>query len=79
MAPDARTAMIRGMVDGLASRLEQSPRDAEGWIKLIRSRVVLGDADQAKQSLHRALVVFTDDGPEQARITEAARQLGVTR
>jgi cytochrome c-type biogenesis protein CcmH len=78
MAPDARTAMIRGMVDGLASRLEQSPRDAEGWIKLIRSRVVLGDADQAKQSLLRALAVFTDDGPEQARITEAARQLGVT-
>ncbi len=41
--------MIRGMVDGLANRLEQQPRDAEGWIKLIRSRVVLGDAELANK------------------------------
>ena len=78
MAPEDRTAMIRGMVDGLASRLDQSPRDADGWIKLIRSRVVLGDADQAKKSLQRALTVFTEDGPERTRIVEAAQQLGLT-
>ncbi|MBO0758917.1 MAG: c-type cytochrome biogenesis protein CcmI, partial [Bradyrhizobiaceae bacterium] len=36
MLPAERSAMIRGMVDGLATRLEQSPRDADGWIKLIR-------------------------------------------
>jgi cytochrome c-type biogenesis protein CcmH len=34
--------MIQSMVDSLAHRLEQSPRDADGWIKLIRSRVALG-------------------------------------
>ena len=33
---------IRSMVDGLAKRLELSPRDADGWTSLMRSRVVLG-------------------------------------
>jgi len=42
MPPGDRAAMIQSMVDSLARRLEQSPRDADGWIKLIRSRVVLG-------------------------------------
>ncbi|MGJ4943583.1 c-type cytochrome biogenesis protein CcmI [Bradyrhizobium sp. HKCCYLS1011] len=77
MSPQDRGAMIRGMVDNLASRLEQSPRDAEGWIKLIRSRVVLGEAELARQSLQRALSVFADDSEERTRIAEAAKQLGV--
>jgi cytochrome c-type biogenesis protein CcmH len=77
MPPQDRTAMIRGMVDGLANRLEQQPRDAEGWIKLIRSRLVLGDAELADKSLKRALSVFSEDGPERTRIVDAARQLGL--
>lgn len=77
MAPQDRTAMIRSMVDGLADRLEQQPRDAEGWIKLIRSRVVLGDTELANKSLKRALGVFSEDGPERTRIADAARQLGL--
>jgi cytochrome c-type biogenesis protein CcmH len=77
MSQPDRTAMIRGMVDGLAARLEQSPRDAEGWIKLIRSRAVLGEADLAKRSLQRALSVFAEDGTERTRIADAARQLGI--
>lgn len=77
MAPQDRTAMIRGMVEGLASRLEQRPRDAEGWIKLVRSRVVLGEAELADKSLKRALSVFAEDGPERTRIVDAARQLGL--
>jgi cytochrome c-type biogenesis protein CcmH len=77
LAPQDRTAMIRGMVDGLASRLEQQPRDSEGWIKLIRSRVVLGDAELANKSLQQALSVFSEDGPERTRIVDAARQLGL--
>lgn len=77
MPPQDRTAMIRGMVDGLANRLEQQPRDSEGWIKLIRSRVVLGDAELANKSLKRALSVFSEDGPERTQIVGAARQLGL--
>ncbi|MDH6256441.1 c-type cytochrome biogenesis protein CcmI [Bradyrhizobium sp. BR13661] len=77
MTPQDRTAMIRSMVDGLASRLDQSPDDAEGWIKLIRSRMVLGEAKQAKETLQRALTQFSKDRPEYQRIVDAAGQLGI--
>lgn len=77
MPPADRTAMIRGMVDGLASRLERSPRDADGWIRLIRSRVVLGEGDLARQALARGLAAFADDAPERGRIATAAQDLGV--
>jgi cytochrome c-type biogenesis protein CcmH len=61
MPPADRLAMIRGMVDGLAKRLEQSPRDADGWIKLIRSRMVLGETELAKQALESGLKAFSED------------------
>jgi cytochrome c-type biogenesis protein CcmH len=77
MLPADRAAMIRGMVDGLASRLERSPRDADGWIRLIRSRIVLGESELARQALARGLAVFADDAPERDRIAAAAQQLGV--
>ncbi|NOT71476.1 MAG: c-type cytochrome biogenesis protein CcmI [Hyphomicrobium sp.] len=77
MSPQDRTAMIRGMVDGLQSRLEKSPRDADGWIKLIRSRKVLGDADAAKAALDKAVGVFSDAPAEKDKIIAAAKDLGV--
>jgi cytochrome c-type biogenesis protein CcmH len=73
-----RAAMIQSMVDGLAGRLEQSPRDADGWIKLIRSRVVLGETELAKRALARGLEVFADDNQQRDRIAAAAQQLGLS-
>jgi cytochrome c-type biogenesis protein CcmH len=77
MPPVDRSAMIRGMVDGLANRLETSPRDADGWIKLIRSRMVLGETELAKQALARGLEVFAEDKQQRDRIGAAAQQLGL--
>jgi cytochrome c-type biogenesis protein CcmH len=77
MSPADRSVMIHNMVDGLARRLEQSPRDADGWIKLIRSRIVLGETDQAKRALARGIEVFTDDAEQRDRIIAAARELGL--
>ena len=74
-----RSLMIREMIDGLANRLEQSPRDADGWIKLIRSRIVLGESKLAKQALARGLNVFADDAGERDRIAAAAQQLGLNQ
>src|SRR5262249_20406103 len=79
MTPPDRSAMIRGMVDGLAARLEQSPQDVEGWIKLIRSRVVLGESDRARQALERALAIFDNAPQERSQIAAAARELGISR
>jgi cytochrome c-type biogenesis protein CcmH len=72
-------AMIQGMVEGLAARLERSPRDVEGWIKLIRSRTVLGELEAARQALSRALEVFDGAPQEQARIAAAGRDAGLMK
>ncbi|QWG24762.1 c-type cytochrome biogenesis protein CcmI [Bradyrhizobium sediminis] len=79
MPPAERSAMIRGMVDRLASRLEGSPRDADGWIKLIQSRMVLGETELAKQALTRGVEAFTDDARQRDRIVAAAQQLGLNQ
>jgi cytochrome c-type biogenesis protein CcmH len=74
-----RSAMIRAMVDKLAARLETQPRDADGWIQLIRSRKVLGDDAAAKAALEKAIGVYADAPQEQSRITTAAGEIGVGR
>ena len=58
LPPKDRSAMIRGMVDRLANRLEKSPRDADGWIKLIQSRMVLGEAELAMKGNHLGSLSF---------------------
>jgi cytochrome c-type biogenesis protein CcmH len=78
MKPADRQAMIVGMVDGLQQRLDKDPRDADGWIKLIKSRQVLGQTDKAKEALSRATTVFADVPAERARIVAAALESGVT-
>ncbi|MSO64755.1 MAG: c-type cytochrome biogenesis protein CcmI [Alphaproteobacteria bacterium] len=50
MAPDDRARMIRGMVDGLAERLQQNPNDIEGWTRLARSYRVLGETSKADEA-----------------------------
>ena len=77
--PAERSAMIQGMVDRLASRLEKSPRDADGWIKLIQSRMVLGETGLAKQALDRGMEAFNDDTQQRDRIIAAAQQLGLNQ
>jgi cytochrome c-type biogenesis protein CcmH len=79
MPPADRAAMIRGMVDGLATRLEQSPGDVEGWIKLIRSRKVLGETKEAAQALQRALDVFKTAPQEREQIVAVGREMGLTQ
>jgi len=72
-----RDTMIRGMVDKLAARLENSPNDEDGWMRLMRSRVVMGDKDAAKAALTKALQSFDNDAAAQARLAAAAREFGV--
>jgi cytochrome c-type biogenesis protein CcmH len=77
MPPRERDAAIRSMVDGLADRLESSPRDVEGWTRLMRSRVVLGERELAATAFRKALEVFKDDSAASGRITAAATELGL--
>jgi cytochrome c-type biogenesis protein CcmH len=75
--PHANDAAIRSIVDGLADRLESSPRDVEGWARLMRSRVVLGEREVAATVFRKALDVFKDDSAASAQITAAATELGL--
>lgn len=75
--PGEQDAMVRAMVDRLAARLRQDPRDADGWIRLMRSRMVLGERDAARDALRSALAAFPADPATQARLRTAATELGV--
>ena len=77
MPPREYDAAIRSMVDGLAARLEGSPRDVEGWTRLMRSRVVLGEKEVAATAFHKALDVFKDDSAASGEITAVATELGL--
>ena len=66
------------MVDGLANRLASAPRDVEGWTRLMRSRVVLGERGVAAEAFAKALEIFKDDSAASAQVTAMAAELGLT-
>lgn len=75
--PGEQDAMVQNMVDRLANRLRQNPRDADGWIRLMRSRMVLNDPSAARDALRSGLAAFQDDAATQSRLRTAAGELGV--
>jgi cytochrome c-type biogenesis protein CcmH len=56
-----RAEMVRGMVEGLAARLERQPDDVEGWRMLGRSWGVLGEPDKAADAYGEAARRAPDD------------------
>jgi cytochrome c-type biogenesis protein CcmH len=77
MDPAGRNEMIKNMVNALATRLDKTPHDADGWIKLLKSRVVLKENEEAKRALERALEEFGSESPDRDRIVTTARELGL--
>lgn len=77
LSGEQRGSMIRAMVDRLASRLETTPRDEDGWLRLMRARMVLGERDAAKAALAKALETFDADNTVKDRISASAKELGV--
>ena len=77
LPPSEQDQMVRGMVDGLAARLRANPKDADGWIRLMRARMVLGENDAAREALRSGLTAFQADKATSDRLREAARTLGV--
>lgn len=60
-ASPEQTAMIQGMVAGLAARLESSPEDYDGWMMLGRSYTVLNDHAQAGEAYKKAIALRPKD------------------
>jgi len=62
-------------VAGLAQKLESNPADADGWMRLIRSYVVLGELSQAEAALTIARAAFATNADVLRRINDEARNL----
>jgi len=77
MAPTDQQAMIHNMVDGLAAKLKANPKDADGWVNLMRARMVLGDPAAATAAYHDGMKAFTGTPAEQSMLSQAARSLAV--
>jgi cytochrome c-type biogenesis protein CcmH len=69
--------MIRGMVDRLAARLQQDGSDVDGWLRLLRSYVVLGEPDKARAAAADARNALKGDADKLRRLDEGAQSLGV--
>jgi cytochrome c-type biogenesis protein CcmH len=72
-----RTAMIRGMVERLAERLKQNGDDVEGWLRLVRAYMVLGDQDKARQALTDARQAVGSDAERLRALNEGLKNLGL--
>ena len=72
-----RSAMIRGMVDRLASRLKQNGSDVEGWLRLVRAYMVMGDRDKAKGASADARQAVANDAERLRTLNEGLKSLGL--
>ena len=71
------TAMIRGMVERLATRLKQNGDDVEGWLRLVRAYMVMGDHDKAIGALTDARQAVANDAERLRQLNEGLKNLGL--
>ncbi|MBA3811632.1 MAG: c-type cytochrome biogenesis protein CcmI [Caulobacteraceae bacterium] len=69
----AASEAIRGMVDGLAQRLETRPDDPAGWVRLVRAYAVLGESDKQAAAAARARRLYRGDPAVQRALAAAQR------
>lgn len=72
-----RGEMIEAMVASLDEKLKTRPDDAEGWKRLVRSYVVLGKADAARDALVRGRKALSDPA-KQDDLVRFAGSLGLS-
>ena len=77
MTPEARTQMIRGMVERLATRLHEDGSDVEGWLRLLRAYMTMGDRDKAKAAAGEARAALAREPEKLKLLDEGIRDLGV--
>jgi cytochrome c-type biogenesis protein CcmH len=77
LPPAQQQAMIGAMVDGLSARLKANPHDQAGWVRLMRSRMVLGQPAEAQAAYAAARSAFAGEEAQLEALRSAARDLGV--
>jgi cytochrome c-type biogenesis protein CcmH len=77
LPPEQRTAMVRGMVERLAERLSREGADVEGWLRLVRAYMVLGDRDKAASAANDARKALASEPDKLRRVEELVAGLGL--
>jgi cytochrome c-type biogenesis protein CcmH len=72
-----RNAMVRGMVERLATRLKQNGDDVEGWLRLVRAYLVMGDRDRAMGASTDARQAVANDAARLRQLNEGLKTLGL--
>lgn len=75
LGPDDRQSAIRGMVEGLAARLEANGGTADEWSRLVRSYAVLGESGKARAALDKAREALAGDAAQRRALDDATREL----
>jgi cytochrome c-type biogenesis protein CcmH len=75
MSPDDRAAMVRGMVERLAERLNRDGSDVEGWLRLVRAYTVMGDRERALSAVAGARRALGHDADKLRRLDDLVREL----
>jgi cytochrome c-type biogenesis protein CcmH len=76
-ADPGQDEMVRGMVSRLAERLKQDGSDVDGWIRLVRSYVVLGDAAKARAAMADARAALGGDSEKLRKLDAGVKDLGL--
>jgi cytochrome c-type biogenesis protein CcmH len=71
MTTEQRQEVIKGMVAGLAARLQAHPDDPEGWLKLAHAYSVLGERDKAVDAYEQAATLRPNDPAIPLRAAES--------
>jgi len=79
MSESDRNTMIRGMVDRLATRLKEQGDDVEGWLRLVRAYMVLGERDKAQAALGDARQAVGSDATRLQQLNNGLKSLGLDK
>jgi cytochrome c-type biogenesis protein CcmH len=77
LGPEQRKAMIEGMVERLSERLHRDGADVEGWLRLVRSYLVLGQPEKARAAVIDARRALAGDAVKLRRLDDLLRGLGL--
>ena len=78
MAAGDRQEMIAGMVASLAAKLQENPDNFEGWMRIIRSYVVMDQRPKAQEALQTALRTFPADSENGRKLLALAGELSIS-
>ena len=77
MSPEARGQFINTMVERLAARLRENSSDVDGWLRLLRAYMVMGERDKARVAANEAREALARE-PEKLKLLDAGlKNLGV--